>query len=223
MNLKHSFDITADQETAWAVLLDIPRIARCMPGTELTEAVDERTYKGHAAVKVGPVALQFAGEARIVEIDDAGHRAVVHAKGADRKGRGSANATLRFNLAPRDERTTRVDVETDLNLTGAVAQYGRASGLIDAVAEQIIAEFVRNLEGDLAKSSPTDSAAAQTSPPGGAAAAPASEQDAPGVASTSPQAKAPVSGLTLLFKAIAAMVRGWLRKRRDTSMTGNSR
>ena len=161
MNLNHHFEIPADQETAWAILLDIPRIAPCMPGAELTEVVGERAYKGRARVKVGPIALQFAGGAEIVEVDDAAHQAVVHAKGADGKGRGTADAKVRFTLSPAGAQATRVDVETDLNLTGGVAQYGRASGLIDAVAKQIIADFVKNLEVELAKSSQPGDAGSQ--------------------------------------------------------------
>ena len=74
MNLSHQFEIPADIDTAWGLLLDIPRIAPCMPGAELTEIVDERTYKGLARVKIGPISLQFNGEAEIVEVDDGDHR-----------------------------------------------------------------------------------------------------------------------------------------------------
>ena len=219
MNLKHSFEIPADEETAWAVLLDIPRIAPCMPGAELTEVVDARTYKGLARVKVGPIALQFAGEAEIVEIDDAAHRAVVHAKGADGKGRGTANATVRFNLAKEAERTTRVDVETDLNLTGAVAQYGRASGLIDAVAKQIIADFVENLETELAL---PDKANVDTPGPGFNEAKVESSTENGSVEAkvTPPPSSTPVSGFRLLFKAIESGIVGWFKARDTSSMTG---
>jgi uncharacterized protein len=211
MNLKHSFNIPTDDKTAWAVLLDIPRIAPCMPGAELTEVVDERTYKGRARVKVGPIGLQFAGEAAIIEVDDVAHRALVHAKGADGKGRGTADATVRFTLSPEDERTTRVDVETDLNLTGAVAQYGRASGLIDAVAEQIIADFVKNLSDELTKA-PAAEKLEQTAPDSTAGSSQANRAPQQAGAEAPPVAT-PVSGLRLLFRAIVAMVAGWFKKR----------
>lgn len=224
MNLSHSFEIPADQKTAWAVLLDIPRIAPCMPGAELTEVVGERSYKGQARVKVGPIALQFAGEAEIVDVDDTAHRAVIHARGADGKGRGTADAKVRFALSPAGAQKTRVDVETDLNLTGAVAQYGRASGLIDAVAKQIIADFVKNLEGELAKSSPADNAGMQEPASADAAAEVATERAVSDTTTgTPPPAGAPVSGLRLLFRAIAAMVGGWFTKRDSTSNTGKDR
>lgn len=210
MNLSHRFEIPADLETAWSVLLDIPRIAPCMPGAELTEVVGDRTYKGLARVKVGPIGLQFAGQAEIVEVDAAAHRATVHAKGADAKGRGAADASVRFTLVPDDEHKTGVEVETDLNLTGAVAQYGRASGLIDAVAKQIISDFVKNLEVELATGDRAGTAAAgaviddeapDLAPP----------LDQPSPAAVKSAAGAPVSGLRLLLRAIVAMVRGWFR------------
>lgn len=209
MNLKHSFEIPADQKTAWGVLLDIPRIAPCMPGAELTEVIGERAYKGLARVKVGPVSLQFAGEAEITEIDDSAHHAVVRAKGADGKGRGNADATVRFALSPAGEQTTRVDVDTDLNLTGAVAQYGRASGLIDAVAKQIIADFVKNLEAELASTKADDGSDLDDSTPD-PTASPAAQDSSPTAAAK--PAPAPVSGLRLLFKAIAAMIGSWFKR-----------
>lgn len=218
MNLNHHFDIPADRDTAWAVLLDIPRIAPCMPGAELTEVVDERTYKGRARVKVGPIGLQFAGEAEIVEVDDAARKATVHAKGADGKGRGTADATVRFALSSEDEQITRVDVETDLNLTGAVAQYGRASGLIDAVAEQIIADFVKNLSNELASTAPAEQAA-QVPAEEAVPAAVSAPQQSSTAASATAQAAVPVSGLSLLFRAIAAMVAGWFKKDDKASTT----
>lgn len=212
MNLTHHFEIPADLETAWAVLLDIPRIVPCMPGAELVETVGEWSYKGLARVKIGPIALQFNGEAEIVEADDSAHRATVHARGADGKGRGTADATVHFSLSPQGERSTRVEVETDLNLTGAVAQYGRAAGLIDSVANQIIADFVKNLEAELAAGQP-DGVEAQRPEPGTPAEKPEArgETSAPGARGL-PPANAPVSGLRLLFRAIAAIVSGWFKK-----------
>jgi len=215
MNLSYNFEIPTDQNTAWKVLLDIPRIAPCMPGTELTEIVNERTFKGNAQVKVGPVALRFAGVAEITDVDNEAHHAVVHAKGADGKGRGTADATVRFKLVPAGEQATRVDVDTDLNLTGGVAQYGRASGLIDAIAKQIISEFVDNLKVELARSDAAVEAgdsgqgeavsgdAASAAMPSGDAARPA------------PAAK-PVSGLSLLMRAIISMIGGWFKKSGNT-------
>jgi carbon monoxide dehydrogenase subunit G len=223
MNLSHRFEIPADLETAWTVLLDIPRIAPCMPGVELTEVVGEHTYKGLARVKIGPISLQFNGEAEIVEVDDSAHRAIVHGKGADGKGRGTADATIRFALSAEGPRKTAVQVETDLTLVGAVAQYGRASGLIDSVANQIISDFVKNLEVELAGSRP-DGSDTQRATPGPTEDGTAKGEGASSVRPPmSSQSGAPVSGLRLLLRAIVAMLTGWFAKQNGTSRTGKQR
>src|SRR5215212_11797447 len=117
--------------------MDIRRIAPCMPGAELTESVDERTYKGKIAVRLGPVALAFAGTVAFEEIDDSNRRARVKAQGTDAKGRGGANAAATFRLEPTGS-GSKVLVHTDLALSGAVAQYGRGVGVVQATAAQIM-------------------------------------------------------------------------------------
>src|SRR5215475_13332714 len=139
--------------------MDIRRIAPCMPGAELTEVVDDKTYKGKIAVRLGPVALAFAGVVRFEEIDNTNHRARVKAQGTDAKGRGGANATATFRLE-RVPSGSRVLVHTDLALSGAVAQYGRGVGIIQATAAQIMREFANNLKAQLAESPPQHSSAA---------------------------------------------------------------
>jgi uncharacterized protein len=197
MQLNNSFTVPATPEAAWNVLLDVPRIAPCMPGAELTEVVGEHTYKGNAKLRVGPVNLTFSGEAKITEMDATARRATVHAKGNDTKGRGAAEADVVFALF-EDSGQTRVDITTELNLTGSVAQYGRASGLIDAIAGQIISDFAKNLEAEIG----TDSVV----PPevaGETSAEPASQpaiQAAPSDNS--------ISGISLFFRAVWAMICG---------------
>lgn len=205
VELKHNFEIPAPVDEAWGVLLDVPRIAPCLPGAELTEVIDERNFKGAARVRVGPVALRFLGEARIDEIDEATHSARVVAKGADAKGRGNADATIVFTLSPIAETRTSVDVSTDLNLAGSVAQYGRASGLIDAVAAQIISDFTANLESELTQNAGTNQSATDAD----AAASPTSGE--PTVREAVPEAPkgAEISGISLLFRALLSVIRGW--------------
>jgi carbon monoxide dehydrogenase subunit G len=193
MELQNSFTVAADVETAWQMLLDVPRIAPCMPGAELTEAVDDSHFKGNAKVRVGPVQLSFAGEAELVEVDAAAHTARLSAKGNDTKGRGAAQADVTFALV-EDGGNTRVDIATELNLTGSVAQYGRAAGLITEIAAQIIADFAKNLEAQLTAAAPTAGAEAATA-----------ETSAP----AAPAAAESISGLSLLFRALAAMIRRW--------------
>lgn len=209
MQLNNSFTVPADPATAWKILLDVPRIAPCMPGAELTEVVGERAYKGNAKLRVGPVSLTFSGEAEITEIDEAGRTAKVRARGNDTKGRGGAEAEVVFKLS-EDGGASRVDITTELNLSGSVAQYGRASGLIDAIAGQIISDFAKNLEAEIGES------AAPTAPVTAAEpdAAPASQAAAPAPAQTdgpkpgAPKSDNSISGIRLFFRALWAMIRG---------------
>ena len=145
MKIENTFIVPMPVEQAWPLLLDVPTIAPCLPGAELTEVVGPQQFRGRALVKVGPVALAFEGEAQIVDIDDAAKTARVIAKGSDKKGRGNASATVEFALAEHPE-GARVNVTTDLSLTGAVAQYGRGAGLIKAIADQLIGQFAANLD-----------------------------------------------------------------------------
>ena len=162
MEFDNTFEVPLPVEEAWKVLMDIGRIAPCMPGAELTEVVDERTYKGKIGVRLGPVALSFAGTVRFEEIDNTGHRARVAARGSDAKGRGAANAVATFHLEPVNG-GSRVLVHTNLTLSGAVAQYGRGVGIIQLTAAQIITQFANNLKAQLAQ----DAASAPSPPKGG--------------------------------------------------------
>jgi carbon monoxide dehydrogenase subunit G len=199
MQIQNSFTVAVDPATAWRLLLDVPRMARCMPGATLTDAREDRSYAGNVVVKLGPVRLAFAGEARITALDEAGRRAKVEAKGSDTKGRGSAQAKLDFVLVP-DGSGTRVDVTTDLQLTGSVAQYGRGAGLIKEVANQLVGEFAGNLGRDIAASEVT------------AAIAPATEAAAAAKPVPAAPAAAPVSGLSILVKALRVLIGDWLKR-----------
>src|SRR6185295_8689102 len=129
MELDNSFEVPLPPAQAWKVLLDIERIAPCMPGAELTEVIDKSTYKGKIAVRLGPVALAFAGVVKFDQIDDANHTARISAQGSDAKGRGGANASTTFRLDPAGA-GSKVIVHTNLTLSGSVAQYGRGVGII---------------------------------------------------------------------------------------------
>ena len=153
MEFDNSFDVPLSPEQAWSVLMDIPRIAPCMPGAELTELVDPQHFKGKISVRLGPVALAFAGRVEIDSIDEAGRSARIKAQGSDAKGRGAANATATFHIEPSAE-GSRVMIHTDLMLSGAVAQYGRGVGMIQATAAQIIGQFAGNLRKHLAQQPP---------------------------------------------------------------------
>lgn len=150
MEFDNSFDVPLAPARAWAVLMDIRRIAPCMPGAELTEVVDAQNYRGKIAVRLGPVALAFAGRIEFDSVDDVNHSARVKAQGNDAKGRGSAHATATFHIEPSGA-GSRVLIHTELMLSGAVAQYGRGVGMIQTTAAQIIGQFAANLRAQLAQ------------------------------------------------------------------------
>jgi carbon monoxide dehydrogenase subunit G len=179
MEFDNTLEVPLPPDEAWKILLDIQRIASCIPGAELTEVVDARTYKGRVAVRIGPVAMSLAGQARLEEIDAANRKARVKAQGADPKGRGSADSVIDFRLEPTGG-GTRVLIHSDVKLAGSIAQYGRGSGMIESVASQLIAQFGSALKAQIEQS--------QSRP-----AAAASEDAAP---------SKPVSGLRLIARAL---------------------
>lgn len=149
MQIDNAFEVPLPPDQAWKVLMDIARMAPCMPGAALTEVVDDRTYKGTVAVRLGPVALSFAGDVMFESIDEASHTARVKAQGRDAKGRGGANAIVDFHLLPIAN-GSQVRVRTDLALSGSIAQYGRASGMIQGVATELVGQFATALKAQLA-------------------------------------------------------------------------
>jgi carbon monoxide dehydrogenase subunit G len=149
MKIENSFRVDLPVAKAWVTLLDIPSVVPCMPGAELLAVEDERTYSGQVKVKLGPVAVAFKGRVRLVEIDESQHRVRMSASGTEAKGRGSAQAEVVFQLSP-DGSGTRVDIVSDLSLAGAVAQYGRAQGVIADVSQVLVDTFAQNLSRHIA-------------------------------------------------------------------------
>jgi uncharacterized protein len=143
MLIKNGFEVAEPVEKVWQFFGNIPQVATCLPGTELTESLGDDKYAGRVAVRMGPVRLQFAGTADITERDEAAKRIVVHATGAEEKGRGQASMTVTAILA-RAGQGTRVEVTQDLQLSGAAAQYGR--GMISDVTSVLMHDFAVNLQ-----------------------------------------------------------------------------
>lgn len=168
MQFSNSFNVSLPPADAWRMLMNIPAIAPCMPGAELTEVVDPETYKGKVAVRMGPVVLAFAGTAKFEERDDTAHTARVKAQGTDSKGRGGASATASFRLEPNGS-GSKVLIDTDLNLSGSVAQYGRSAGMIQTIAAQLINQFAKSLEKQIAASVDAHGADAASAPQASAA------------------------------------------------------
>jgi carbon monoxide dehydrogenase subunit G len=193
MEIKNSFEVPRPPAEAWKLLLDIERIAPCMPGAELLQVVDPQTYKGKVSVRLGPVALAFVGTAKFEEIDETAHHARVKAQGTDQKGRGGANAVVAFSLEPSPV-GTRVNVVTNLNLSGSVAQYGRGTGMIQDVATQLIGQFASALQAMLAQEKSSGPGAAAS--PDGATAGGRAAEAAP------PPAAKPISGFSLMLRVL---------------------
>lgn len=145
MKIDHEFTVSVPIDRAWAVLTDLEAIAPCMPGAQLT-GVDGDVYSGKVKIKVGPVVSQYAGTVKFVEKDDANYRAVIDAKGRDSRGAGNASAAITAQLTPDGDRT-RVTVDTDLKITGRIAQFG--SGMIKEVSTKLLGQFVASLEEKL--------------------------------------------------------------------------
>ncbi len=143
MLIKNGFEVAEPVEKVWQFFDNIPQVATCLPGTELTDDLGNDKYAGRVAVRMGPVRLQFAGTADITERDETARRIVVHATGAEEKGRGQASMVVTATLA-RSGRGTRVDVSQDLQLSGAAAQYGR--GMISDVTSVLMHDFAVNLQ-----------------------------------------------------------------------------
>lgn len=146
MRIESSFQVPGDIETAWALLMDVPRVIPCMPGAELLETVDESTWKAKMAVKLGPISLSFATDVRREVADEQARRVLLSAKAREVRGRGQAQATIESTLTAADG-GTRVDVGTELTLSGAVAQYGR--GIVEDVTTQMVAQFAECLQAQL--------------------------------------------------------------------------
>ncbi|MGC4850937.1 SRPBCC family protein [Micromonospora sp. DT15] len=150
MKITNEFAVTVPIDRAWAVLTDLEGLAPCLPGAQLTD-VDGDVYQGRVRVKVGPVVSEFAGTARFVEKDDAAYRGVIDAKGRDARSTGTASALVTAHLRPDGDRTL-VSVDTDLKISGKLAQFG--SGMIKEVSGKLLAQFVANLEAKLAAEPP---------------------------------------------------------------------
>lgn len=162
MLIKSDFEVAAPVEKVWQFFDNIPQVAACLPGAELTEDLGDDKYKGTVAVRMGPVRLQFAGTADITERDETGKRVVVHASGADEKGRGQASMVVTATLT-RAGRGTKVGVTQDLQLSGAAAQYGR--GMISDVTAVLMRDFSANMQDRIERGESAEQIAAATATP----------------------------------------------------------
>jgi len=188
LRFENSFSVPAPVEVAWQTLTDVSRVVPCMPGTELTEVLDERRFRAAARMRVGPIELLFKGEGELYDVNDASHTAKLRAKGSDTKGRGAFQTQMDFALASQGAETL-VRVESNLTLSGSVAQHARGAGVVKEMARSLTTQFARNLSSEIASRGAQGKSA---------------ETEA-----TGPRAHAPaISGIALLVAAFKA----WLRR-----------
>ena len=186
MKINNEFTVGVPVEQAWDIMLDLERIAPCLPGASVQESDGEGEYKGTMKVKIGPITANYKGTVKIEEADEANRRAVMKATGRDARGQGTASATITSTLQEEGD-STRVQVETDMHLTGRAAQFGR--GIAQDVATKMLGQFADCLEREIGGGgAPEEPAAASTAPSGtsetsgnGAGSA---EAAAPGVGGT---------------------------------------
>jgi carbon monoxide dehydrogenase subunit G len=187
MRIENVVEVDAPVDRVWALVNDIPRVAPCMPGAALTGVVDDQTYEGTVAVKLGPLRMSYKGKVVVEEVDEASHSARLAASGKDTKGAGTARAIVQTRLEPVGEDRTRISVASDVQLTGRVASFGRG-GAINDVATRLFGEFADCLRTTLeAEGSPAAAA------PG---TAPAAAQDEGAPAPAAPAVDTPAATVT---------------------------
>lgn len=220
MELNNTFEVPVGPEQVWELLLDVERVAPCMPGAELTDVVDDTTWKGKVTVKLGAVSLAYKGKVSMTERDDEAFRAVMDAQGTETRGKGTASATVTSSLEALDDGGTRVVIDTDLKMSGQAAQMGR--GMIGDVSQRMTDQFAECLRQQLQgpEEEPTDET------PGGEAADAASAAAAarPAAQRRPPLRSEPIAGIRLgvwalwraLLRAILRLLRGaasWIERR----------
>ena len=228
MLIENTFTVTAPPDDLWDYLLDVEKIAPCMPGAELTETVDDTHWKGKLNMKFGPVSMSFAGEVKMAERDDVAKRVVLSAKGMEQKGKGAANATVTSWLEPGDTGAeTTVKMTADIALTGAAAQMSR--GLLPEISKKLTQQFADCLQASMAAEQAAKATPSTDDADLGAGGAPAPGKETPDVGSTAGKAPAssppaaapapvakpvakPVGGIGLGLAAVWALIKNFFRR-----------
>lgn len=162
MLIENDIEVAAPVDEVWNYMLDVPRMAPCIPGAEITEDLGGGKYKGRVTTKMGPVSLRFLGDAEIVEQDQSSKRIVMKAAGSEEKGKGQANMTMTTTLQSSGS-GTRIKVAQDLDLSGAAAQYGR--GMIQDVTGTLMKSFADCVQEDVGRASRGESRAEGSAKP----------------------------------------------------------
>jgi uncharacterized protein len=160
VQMQHRFTVPAPIEAAWEALNDVQGVGSCFPGASVTK-VEADDFTGTCKIKLGPISMLYSGSGRFVERDATGHRAVIEAKGRDKRGNGTAAVTITTVLSAESEERTSVAVDTDLHITGRPAQFGR--GVIQDVSDKLLGQFTECLESKIGVAE-EKGAAAESSP-----------------------------------------------------------
>jgi carbon monoxide dehydrogenase subunit G len=189
MKLEHAFEVDAPLERVWQQLIDVEQVAPCLPGAEITEGGDDGTYRGTFSVRLGPTTAAYRGQLAMDEVDEAAHRVVMRASGQDKRGQGSAKATIVSTMSEQAG-VTKVEVETDFAITGRLARFGRG-GMIQDVSNRLLRDFSdclqKTIEGPAAE---------------------ARESEAP---VAPPPAAKPIGGFSLALRALWDRIRRLFR------------
>jgi uncharacterized protein len=150
MKLEQQFEVAAPIERAWEALIDVERVAPCLPGAAVTGRNDDGSYSGTFSVKIGPTSASYSGRLEMEQLDEATHTATMRAEGTDKRGQGGAKATITSTLTAADGGATRVEVVTDYRITGKLARFGRG-GMIEDISQRLLREFASCLQQSLAQ------------------------------------------------------------------------
>lgn len=214
MRIENVFEVVAPSDRVYAFLLDVNRVATCLPGAELAEVVDPNTFKGKVKIKVGPITVSYNGTARIAERDEAGRVATLEAEGRETTGPGSARATARMSVLDAGG-TSQVRLETDFTVAGRIANFGR--GVMEDVSKRLVAQMAECIKANLEVAEPAPAATGAPTaagPPEATAseAQVAAGQPEPPVQAAAPPAAKPVNALSLLFAVIWDRIRRLFRR-----------
>lgn len=150
MQVQHQFEVQRPIDPVWSFFQDVPSVAQCLPGAELLEVKDDGTYSGKVSIKLGPMSATFEGDAKVTS-DVAAHTGLIDGKGVDRRGGSRGQVKVTYRLAVSAPAVTGVEIDADVQLSGAAAQFGR-TGLINEMSNRLIGEFVSCVEAKLAAS-----------------------------------------------------------------------
>lgn len=166
MKLEQSFTVAAAPDVVWAALIDVQRVAPCLPGAQITQDAGDGSYKGEFTVRLGPTKAVYSGALKLLEVDEANRVVTMDAKGTDKRGQGGTTASIISSVhADVDGGGARVDVHTDFAITGKLARFGRG-GMIQDVSNKLLREFAANLQEELGGGGAADAAPAPTAASG---------------------------------------------------------